>query len=73
MATYLDRILAAHRAAAADDPRPLDALLQRAEAAPTAVRGFQAAIEADRGGRIAVVAEIKRRSPSLGSLAPILR
>jgi indole-3-glycerol phosphate synthase len=79
VATYLDRILAAHRAAAAADPRPIEALLQRAEAAPFAPpggpRGFKAAIEADlaRGpsgsGRVAVIAEIKRRSPSKGALA----
>jgi indole-3-glycerol phosphate synthase len=73
--TYLDRILAAHRQAAAADPRPLDQLLRHAEAAPHQPRGFRTAIEADllagggHPGRVAVVAEVKRRSPSKGDLA----
>lgn len=76
MPTYLDRILAAHRAAADADPRPIESLLRQAEAAPAGtVRGFRAAIQADvaDGGvgsrRVAVIAEIKRRSPSKGDLA----
>jgi indole-3-glycerol phosphate synthase len=79
VATYLDRIVAAHRAAAAADPRSIDALLQLAEAAPVTgpggLRGFRAAIEAEvapvPGGswQVAVIAEIKRRSPSKGALA----
>ena len=37
MATYLDEILAAHRAAAAEDRRPLDALIERSTSmGPTA-------------------------------------
>ncbi len=65
MATYLDRILAAHRATAEADTRSLDALLERAAAAaPT--RGFRAALEG--GDRLAVISEIKRRSPSKGDL-----
>ena len=67
-ATYLDGILAAHRATAAADPRTLGPLLaQAAERPPT--RGFAARLLAD-GGAPAVVAEIKRRSPSKGDLAP---
>ncbi|MFN0090855.1 MAG: indole-3-glycerol phosphate synthase TrpC [Acidimicrobiales bacterium] len=67
MATYLDRILAAHRLTAAGDERPVAALLAAAEAAPPA-RGFAAALAAET--RLAVIAEVKRRSPSKGELAP---
>jgi indole-3-glycerol phosphate synthase len=70
MATYLDRILAAHRAAAAEDVRPRAELLDSARRCPPA-RGFRAAITAD-GGQLAVIAEVKRRSPSRGQLAPDL-
>lgn len=68
MATYLDRILAAHRAAAAADPRPLDPLVEAARAAP-APRGFAAALRRDAADGLAVIAEVKRRSPSKGDLA----
>lgn len=69
MATYLDRILAAHRAAAAADRRDLDSLAAEASARPPA-RGFEAALQ-DRDS-VAVISEIKRRSPSKGDLAPHL-
>jgi indole-3-glycerol phosphate synthase len=66
VATYLDRILAAHRAAARADGRSIDALA-RAAAESTPARGFrQAIVEADG---LAVIAEVKRRSPSKGDLA----
>lgn len=71
MATYLDRILAAHRAAAAQDPRSLDALLDEARSGPP-VRGFTAALRGVPDGELAVIAEVKRRSPSKGDLAPDL-
>jgi indole-3-glycerol phosphate synthase len=64
-ATYLDRILAHHRARAADDHRDLDSLIDDARSlAPT--RGFRSALLDARG--LAVIAEIKRRSPSKGDL-----
>ncbi|MHB1584187.1 MAG: indole-3-glycerol phosphate synthase TrpC [Acidimicrobiales bacterium] len=67
MARYLDEIVAAHRAAAERDDRPLDALLEQARRRPPA-RGFAAALSAGPG--LAVVAEVKRKSPSRGDLAP---
>jgi indole-3-glycerol phosphate synthase len=70
--TYLDRILSAHRAAAVADRRSRTDLAARAAAAP-APRGFAAAIAAAAGtGDVAVVAEVKRASPSKGDLAPAL-
>jgi indole-3-glycerol phosphate synthase len=65
VSTYLDRIIAAHRQAADTDQRPLDELLGAARAVgPT--RGFRAALVAAEG--VAVIAEVKRRSPSKGPL-----
>jgi indole-3-glycerol phosphate synthase len=69
--TYLDRILEVHRETAAADPRPLDALVTAAVAQPEC-RGFRHAIERSSTERLAVVAEIKRRSPSKGDLRPDL-
>jgi indole-3-glycerol phosphate synthase len=72
MATYLDRILDAHRAAASADDRSLDALVDEARSMPPA-RGFATALTASVAtagpGGVAVIAEIKRRSPSKGALA----
>lgn len=67
MATYLDRIVAAHRERARADRRPLERLLDEARGMPPA-RGFTAALRR-AGTRPAVIAEIKRRSPSKGDLA----
>jgi indole-3-glycerol phosphate synthase len=69
MPTYLDKILAAHREAARADRRDVGRLLADASrcAAP---RGFTSALKARPG--VAVIAEIKRRSPSKGPLAPDL-
>ncbi|HEY2813179.1 MAG TPA: indole-3-glycerol phosphate synthase TrpC [Acidimicrobiales bacterium] len=68
-ATYLDTILAAHREAAGRDDRNLDELLDLARAAP-APRPFTDALRAGgESGRLAVIAEVKRRSPSKGDIA----
>lgn len=65
MTTYLDKILIAHRTAAAADQRSLDSLIDRARLEPPC-RGFRDALAAVNG--LGVIAEIKRRSPSKGDL-----
>jgi len=65
MATYLDRIIAHHRKAAALDTRPLTGLVEAALELP-AVRGFRAALAGL--SHLAVISEVKRRSPSKGDL-----
>ncbi len=67
-ATYLDRILAAHREAEAADARSLDGLLDEARAGDHRPRGFADALARAEG--MAIISEIKRRSPSKGDLAP---
>ena len=67
--TYLDAILDWHRARSEADDRPLDALVEQARAMPPA-RGFEAALRTAAAGSVAVIAEVKRRSPSKGDLAP---
>jgi indole-3-glycerol phosphate synthase len=69
VATYLDRIVASHRALAAADERDLDALADQAAAIPPA-RRFGDSIRLPY--RLAVIAEVKRRSPSKANLAPDL-
>lgn len=64
--TYLDDILAWHRLRVAKDERSLDDLIEQAlSCAPP--RGFISAIAS--APHLAVIAEIKRRSPSKGALA----
>jgi indole-3-glycerol phosphate synthase len=66
--TYLDRIVAAHRASAAADWRSLASLATAASDQPPP-RPFAAALAATAAtGDLAVIAEIKRRSPSRGDL-----
>src|SRR5438552_4353998 len=65
--TYLDAILTAHRERAAADTRPMETLLDTARACP-APRPFAGALTGD----FSVIAEVKRRSPSKGTIAPNL-
>jgi len=69
MPTHLADILAAHRAAAADDHRDPDELAARAATLAPA-RDFAGAL---RAGGLSCIAEIKRRSPSAGDLDPDLQ
>jgi indole-3-glycerol phosphate synthase len=82
MPAYLDSILDAHRAVAATDDRDVDAAIgaarqhlsdQLAAADASSPRDFVAALRAGRSERgMAVISEIKRRSPSKGDLDPTL-
>jgi indole-3-glycerol phosphate synthase len=63
--TYLDRILEQHRAQAASDHRSVEALIAEATRMPP-TRGFAAALRGQSS--LAVIGEIKRRSPSRGDL-----
>jgi indole-3-glycerol phosphate synthase len=76
VATYLDRIGAWHRDAASCDLRDLTELATKAGSAPPP-RDFTGALVSSppgsAGGQpIALIAEIKRRSPSKGDIAPDL-
>ena len=64
--TYLGRIVDAHRTAAGRDTRRLDSLIDRAMGC-AATRPFRGELEAAE--EIAVIAEIKRRSPSRGTIS----
>lgn len=65
MVTYLDRILDVHRAAARTDERRLANLVAQAIRMPE-IRSFRSALVREAG--LAVIAEVKRRSPSKGDL-----
>ena len=69
MATYLDEIVAHHRARVASDARPT-AVLERAAHAACSPRPFASALRGGAG--VSLIAEIKRRSPSKGVLSPRL-
>lgn len=63
--TYLSKILEAHRAEALEDDRSLDQLIEKAKSCGPA-RGFADSLRRTEG--VAVISEIKRRSPSKGEL-----
>lgn len=65
MKTYLDSILAFHRERSRNDARDVSTLIAEAKAADP-VRGFRRAIS--QTPHLAVISEIKRRSPSKGDL-----
>lgn len=64
---YLDKIIAAHRAEARTDHRVLDRLIDGAKAMPK-TRAFRNSIRATSREHLAVIAEVKRKSPSKGDL-----
>jgi indole-3-glycerol phosphate synthase len=65
--TYLTGILAAHRGRAAADTRRLDDLVAEALSSEPP-RSFSGPLSVSTGGGLAVIAEVKRRSPSKGDL-----
>ena len=67
MGTYLDTIVAGHRAAAERDDRDPHLLIRDAQQMPPTL-GFERALRI--GPTLSVIAEIKRRSPSKGDLNP---
>jgi indole-3-glycerol phosphate synthase len=67
MTTYLDRILERHREVAALDRRPIEAMRDQVSAMPP-TRGFREMLASASIERLAVISEIKRRSPSKGDL-----
>ncbi|MEI6700308.1 MAG: indole-3-glycerol phosphate synthase TrpC [Actinomycetota bacterium] len=69
METYLSGIVASHRQAAALDSRSLNDVVNLAVSSRPP-RGFAARISAHEG--LALIAEVKRASPSLGPLVPHL-
>jgi len=73
MPAYLETIVAAHRAEASEDRRDIDAAIEQAERAGRAgaTRPFAEALRRAAALQgMAVISEIKRRSPSKGDLDP---
>jgi indole-3-glycerol phosphate synthase len=68
MTTYLDRILERHRETAAADDRELADLVRASNALPSTRRFAESLLAATDRGELAVISEIKRRSPSKGAL-----
>ncbi len=68
MPAYLDTIIDAHRARAAVDRRDLEEAVARAKASPPARSFVDAVRRGSEVGGVAVISEIKRRSPSKGDL-----
>ncbi|MFM8854649.1 MAG: indole-3-glycerol phosphate synthase TrpC, partial [Acidimicrobiaceae bacterium] len=64
---YLDEILAQHREVASRDSRPLSELIVATRTISKS-RGFAKRLIEDSKNALAVIAEIKRRSPSRGLL-----
>ncbi|NBP41460.1 MAG: indole-3-glycerol phosphate synthase TrpC [Actinobacteria bacterium] len=69
---YLDKILAQHRQIASRDDRPLSDLVVLAEQSGSQ-RGFAHRLREDSKSSLAVIAEVKRRSPSRGLLSQDLQ
>jgi indole-3-glycerol phosphate synthase len=69
MPSYLADILAAHRARAEGDDRAVEELAQQAAGLPPP-RDFAASLRVEG---LSCIAEVKRRSPSKGDLAPALQ
>ncbi|NBU60175.1 MAG: indole-3-glycerol phosphate synthase TrpC [Actinobacteria bacterium] len=69
---YLDKILAQHREVASQDARSLSELIETARRIGSS-RGFADRLAVDSQDSLAVIAEIKRRSPSRGVLGEDLK
>jgi len=64
---YLESIVAQHRAAAARDDRSTSELIARCQRLER-TRGFASRLRSDSRSALAVIAEVKRKSPSKGDL-----
>ena len=68
---YLDKIVLSHRQSLLHEKRNLDVLVSQASQLPSG-RGFISRLKQDSVNSLAVIAEIKRKSPSKGELNPDL-